>query len=84
MAYWRHCAIGHAARDPWFQAQGLRRVRCGEVRIDGRPVDGAAGFSAVSRFFGLSQSDAQHLFTGRSTPKRVALRIERLTSGLPV
>lgn len=84
MTEWRCCAVGRAALDPWFQAQGLRHDGSGEVLLDGEPLEDAHGFSAVGRFFGTSPSDAVKLFSGRSWPPRVALRIRRLLACLPV
>ncbi len=81
--HWQSCGVGHAARDPWFQAQGLGLSRAGNVLVDGELLLGAYGFAPVARFFGVSPTDARRLFSGTTTPGRLARRIRRLMAGLP-
>ncbi len=84
------CAVGHACHIPEFAASGLRLV-------DGVPafdaIDGDHfGFGAACAFFGLTRSQARHLFDGtrypRSpgenlpvTPTAVADRIREFVAG---
>ena len=71
------CAVGYAACDPWFNAQGLSLV-------DGEPAirDVEEGWDSVEIFFDLGEGDARHLFcssrycAGPETgPSQVATRI---------
>lgn len=61
------CAVGWATRDAWFRERGL-------VHREGSPsFAGETGWAAVRRFFGLSRSEAFHLFHAASydRPTRV-------------
>lgn len=71
------CAVGYAACDPWFNAQGLSLVG-GEPAITGVEE----GWDSVELFFDLGEGDARYLFcssrygTGPDTsPSQVAARI---------
>ncbi|MEM7223954.1 MAG: hypothetical protein AAF495_13300 [Pseudomonadota bacterium] len=80
----RGCAVGLAARDPWFMAQGLG-LEAPDSLKDCRPVfGGRCDWSAVTAFFAISEAEAKALFTrngydGEVTPdpSRVAAKIRR-------
>jgi hypothetical protein len=60
-ANWRTCAVGLAAKDPWFRAQGLALQhddRVGECRPD---YAGRTDWMAVSKFFEISVGEARQL-----------------------
>ena len=87
-AHWydrgRGCAVGLAARDPWFMAQGLRLDDADSLK-DCRPAFGAArDWAAVTAFFEIAPSVARTLFTRGGyqgevmpNPKLVAANIRR-------
>ena len=87
-AHWygsgRGCAVGLAARDPWFLAQGLRLEAADSLK-DCQPVfGGLRDWRAVTAFFGIGEGEAKALFTrngyaGEVTPdpRRVAAKIRR-------
>jgi hypothetical protein len=75
------CAVGHACLNPVFKEQGLN------LRIDENGVtpafEGALGWFAVEKFFGLNEERANHFFhrweypnLGKTTAAEVADRIE--------
>ena len=76
------CAVGLAAQEPWFQAQGLR-LEAEESLKDCRPVyRGAKDWVAVAAFFEISIAQARQLFqrepaTGglQPDPKRIVAKI---------
>jgi len=58
------CAIGHAMRDPWFNAQGfVVDEHFPAYIIDGFPH---IGWHAVRQFFKLSYEEAEYLFDSPS------------------
>ncbi len=73
------CAVGWAATDPWFRAQGLR-LQGAESLTDCRPeYRQRSDWAAVASFFEITQQDAQRLFGGacglRPDPAALARRI---------
>ena len=87
-AHWyghgRGCAVGLAARDPWFLAQGLS-LEAPDSLKDCQPVFGRLrDWRAVSEFFEIGEGAARALFTrsgydGEVTPdpRRVAAKIRQ-------
>lgn len=80
----RGCAVGLAARDPWFQAQGLRLEGVGSPG-ECRPAFGDLGdWAAVTAFFELTPEAARQLFDRqgyggelRPKPRQMAEQIRR-------
>lgn len=85
------CAASHAARDPWFRAQGLRWSRT--EKAPKYTVDGITyyGGQALKRFFGLPDATTDYLFAldfgsvssspSPVTKAEVLENIDRLLSG---
>lgn len=76
------CAVGHACRIPEFQTAGLKVLNNRPVYVPEKFKYGDSGWSAVMGFFGLTESEALHLFLeseypdgGRTTPAQVVERI---------
>jgi hypothetical protein len=80
----RGCAVGLAATDPWFQAQGLRLenieqlARCHPVYL------GRSDWEAIAAFFELSTEQCRSFFaaeaypcSAQSLPQIMAERIRR-------
>jgi hypothetical protein len=58
------CAVGHAARDPLLAAEGIKIGDSPFCNIDGVPVfNNMVGYSAVSKFFGIPESEVDAIFT---------------------
>ena len=63
------CAIGHAAKDPYFQELGLTLMKpetmpTGCYSEGVRPhFEGEYGFVAAAKLFGISYDDAERLFS---------------------
>ena len=56
------CAVGlAAARNPWFQAQGLRLTEDSTGKICWPVYAGESDRAAVAKFFGISQTDLREL-----------------------
>lgn len=86
------CAIGHAAGDPEFQAQGLKLVQHPSEPWRGVPVYEPAGrdypvdgWCAVLDFFEINEGQASYLFDPgsywehhRRSPSEVARRIRKV------
>lgn len=56
-----YCAMGYAASTEWFRQRGLTLDGCGGIRFD-RSRPAADGFTAVAKFFGISNDQAEYLF----------------------
>jgi hypothetical protein len=88
------CAVGHMARDPWFNSQGLtlrKREYAGAAFAHTTPeIHGeTVTFGRVKEFFEIDRVDAYHLFSASNycvqcgsaenvTPAHVIARIEEL------
>jgi hypothetical protein len=57
------CVIGHAGLTPEMQAEGLTLIRPSKVpKIDGRSIYGCDD-PRLAKFFGLTESQSEDLFT---------------------
>ena len=82
------CAIGWAARDPWFTRRGLKM----EEEWEGDSGDGSPYFreeydwNAIVAFFGLTRGEAEYLFYSdaykRGSKYYVMRRISRFNTRL--
>lgn len=82
MKSWRCCALGHAARTPWFMSKGLEWDKGWE-----RPCfRGFCGAPAIQGFFGISYAVYCNLFVEwtrwEGTREAVAARITKYVDGL--
>lgn len=73
------CAVGWAATDPWFRAQGLRLGHIDDLARCRPEFEQRSDWAAVASFFALSTAEAQRLFAAGNGPKPdpagLALRI---------
>lgn len=75
------CAVGYLTSQPYFKRRGLRlEEQSPTAWLLDIEFDGLNSWEAVQKFFGLSITDAHHLFSQdeygpRPTPKGVARRI---------
>ena len=85
------CAVGCAMLSPEFQALGLKTGKMPSLGGRMQPVPkykGALNWAAVEKFFGVSNKDAEHLFSDYEypdedftpTPKQVAKRIRKFVA----
>ncbi len=80
----RGCAVGLAAADPWFLAQGLRLSAKDSLKDCGPTYAGFSDWAAVAAFFEISPATARGLFDSagyggdmQPAPARVAHKIRR-------
>jgi hypothetical protein len=78
------CAVGWAAQDPWFQAQGLKLEEDARLAACRPAYAGRTDWAAVTRFFEIDMATARTLFDafgyGREAvpaPRDMAERIRR-------
>lgn len=62
----RGCAVGLAATDPWFQAQGLRLENVAQIARCHPVYLGRSDWDAVAAFFGLSVEQCRSLFAAEA------------------
>ena len=82
--YGRGCAVGLAAREPWFMAQGLTLEAPDSLKDCQPAFGGLRDWRAVTAFFGIGEAEAKALFTRSGydgevmpDPRRVAAKIRR-------
>ena len=83
-ASWRTCAVGLAAKEPWFQAQGLGLDHDERVNECRPSYAGRTDWIAVAQFFEIGVGEVRQLldpmgYDGdlRPHPQRVADKIRR-------
>ena len=79
------CAAGWAASDPWFKKRGLTlQTYSSEANYKSySPIyQGAKGFDALVKFFGLDMEAIDYLFDTPGTKKQVIERITRFARAL--
>src|SRR5262245_58491680 len=57
------CAVGWAATDPWFRAQGLRLGHSDDLAHCRPEFEHRSDWAAVASFFAITHGEAQRLFT---------------------